>query len=67
MILGFTSPVFANTWILLGHSTAGTYTVKMVSKDQCETQGQRFIDKKNWSGDTQKVLPSYVCIKGRNK
>ena len=46
MILGFTSPVFANTWILLGHSTAGTYTVKMVSKDQCETQGQRFIYKK---------------------
>ena len=69
LLLGFTSPALAGigTWTLLGHSSAGTYTVKMVSKDMCETSGQIFIDPKNWEGYTENLNPSFVCIKGRNK
>ena len=68
LLLGFTSPVLANTWVLLGHAGKGkSYTVKMVSKEQCEEQGQRFIDKRNWTGNNMGLMLGYICIKGRNK
>ena len=42
-----------------------TYSsIPMASKQECEAQGQRFIDAKNWKG-TGGYMLGYVCLKGK--
>ena len=61
-----TAVVNAETWYLMAKGGKGsTYSsIPMASKQECEAQGQRFIDAKNWKG-TGGYMLGYVCLKGK--
>lgn len=59
--------VSAETWYLLAKHKDGFYQVPMQSKENCETEGTKFIDLKSnehWRG-YRANFPAYICIKGR--
>ena len=63
--LALPTAVNAETWYLLG-SFRGVkfWSVPMPSKEQCESEGKRFLNKDNWKVDKM-YYPSYICIKGK--
>ena len=67
LLLGFTSAVNAETWYLLGKTSAGTWTVPMPSEDQCNAEGKRFNNlnrDSEWEGFKSNA-PAYICLKGK--
>ena len=60
--------VNAETWYLLGRvAKTGHFTVPMPNKEQCESEGQRFLNNKNqddWNGFIPS-FPGYICLKGK--
>ena len=60
--------VNAETWYLLARiNKANHWTVPMPNKEQCESEGKRFLNNKNnkdWGGFLGN-FPSYICIKGK--
>ena len=59
--------VNAETWYLLGSAPKRAWTVPMPNKEQCESEGKRFLNNKNfndWRGFGVSAL-SYICIKGK--
>ena len=60
--------VNAETWYLLARiGKSAAFTVPMPNKDQCESEGKRFLNNKNnndWGGFLGN-FPSYICIKGK--
>ena len=66
--LALPTAVNAETWYLLGRvAKNGSFKVPMPNKEQCESEGQRFLNNRNqndWRGFLAAV-PSYICIKGK--
>ena len=60
--------VNAETWYLLARiGKSAAFTVPMPNKEQCESEGKRFLNNKNnndWRGFLGS-FPSYICIKGK--
>ena len=66
--LALPTAVNAETWYLLGSSKERAWTVPMPNKEQCESEGKRFINPKenldDWKGHGVSYL-TYICIKGK--
>ena len=67
LLLGFTSAVNAETWYMLGKSSAGTWTVPFSSEEQCNAEGARF---QNINRDSEWVgfktnATGYICLLGK--
>ena len=66
--LALPTAVNAETWYLLGSISGGrNWKVPMQNKEQCESEGKRFLNNKNqndWRGFGVNA-PSYICIKGK--
>ena len=66
--LALPTAVNAETWYLLGSISGGrNWKVPMPNKEQCESEGKRFLNNKNqndWRGFGVNA-PSYICIKGK--
>ena len=67
-VLALPTAVNAETWYLLARiGKSAAFTVPMPNKDQCESEGKRFLNNKNnndWGGFLGN-FPSYICIKGK--
>ena len=66
--LALPTAVIAETWYLLGRANkANQWTVPMPNKEQCESEGNKFLNNKNqddWNGFIPS-FPSYICLKGK--
>ena len=45
--LALPTAVNAETWYFLGRKLKANWTVPMPSREQCESEGQRFLNNKN--------------------
>tara|TARA_R100000278_G_scaffold78029_1_gene60587 strand:+ start:207 stop:440 length:234 start_codon:yes stop_codon:yes gene_type:complete len=66
--LALPTAVNAETWYLLARiNKANHWTVPMPNKEQCESEGEKFMNiqnRDNWRGYLGS-FPSYICIKGK--
>ena len=59
--------VNAETWYMLGKTSAGTWTVPFPSEEQCNAEGKRFNNinrDSEWVGFKSNA-PAYICLLGK--
>ena len=65
LLLGFTSAVNAQAVYLVAEAASGlSWSIPMRDIYQCEEQGQRLINGKNWKGHANYNF-GYVCLEGK--
>ena len=73
LLLGFSSPVKAETWWLImrgrTHQSQGvvSWTIPTSSEQECKQEREKAINLENWksNGTFRRLLVDAVCLKGK--
>ena len=71
LLLGFTSPVNAETWwLLVRGQTSQTvlnvpWEIPTNSEQECEAEKTKVLNKENWDGNNARLVITAICLKGK--
>ena len=71
LLLGFISPVNAETWWLIMRGGINQtvlnhhWAIPTNSEQECEASKAKALNKENWDGNNSRIWTTAICLKGK--